>query len=403
MSWRVTFWSMVTIQAVSAGAFSISLPFLPLFIEQLGVHPLSKVEEWSGILGSINFLTAALCAPIWGAMADKFGRKAMVIRSSIFGSIATLLMGLSGNVWQLLATRAFNGVFGGFSSAATALVAAVVPSSSLGFALGWMATAQQTGIMIGPVFGGLIADNTAQNYRLVYFVSAGFVGLVAVITALFVRETFERKPRSEKMPSSRRQLLEIARHPELAPLLVVLALTQVTAMAVSPIVSLFVRDMIGGASPYIATFAGASFAVMGIGDLVASPWLGKRSDDMGYRRIVLICLVGAGAFTIPQAFVHNVWAFLALRFGVGLFIGGIIPTANAWIGRLFPAENRGMVYGLSYSASFAGMFIGPLFGGFLAARLGFGSVFLVTGGLMLANVLWVLFGVRPADPTRDWR
>jgi len=184
--------------------------------------------------------------------------------------------------------------------------------------------------------------------------------------------------------------------------LVVLALTQVTALGLSPVVPLFVQDMVG-ASPYLATFAGAAFAVMGIGDLVASPWLGKRSDQIGYRRIVLICMVGAAAFTIPQAFVHNIWAFLALRFGVGLFIGGIIPTANAWIGRLFPAEKRGMVYGLSYSASFSGMFCGPLFGGFLAARFGFTWVFLATGGLLLINVIWVLVGVRPADPIRDWR
>ncbi len=99
---------------------------------------------------------------------------------------------------------------------------------------------------------------------------------------------------------------------------------------------------------------------------------------------------------------HNVWGFLALRFGVGLFLGGIIPTANAWIGRLFPAETRGMVYGLSYSASFTGMFFGPLFGGFLAARLGFGSVFIATGGLLLINVVWVLFGVRPAETARGW-
>jgi DHA1 family multidrug resistance protein-like MFS transporter len=186
------------------------------------------------------------------------------------------------------------------------------------------------------------------------------------------------------------------------PLLILLAISQVTAMALSPVVPLFIQDMVG-ASPYLATFAGASFAVIGIGDLIASPFLGKRSDQVGYRKIVLICLVGAAAFTIPQAFVHNVWAFLALRFGVGLFLGGIIPTANAWIGRLFPAENRGMVYGLSYSASFGGMFIGPLFGGFLAARMGFGAVFFATGGLMLINVIWLLFGVRPAEAARDWR
>jgi len=393
---------MVSIQAISATAFSISLPFLPLFIQQLGVHPLSRVEQWSGIVGSINFLAAALCAPIWGALADKFGRKAMVVRSSIFGAITSALMGLSLNIWELSGARALMGMFGGFSSAATALVAAKVPSSSLGFALGWMATAQMAGTLIGPVFGGIIADSV-HNYRAVYFWSAGGVALAAIAAGLFVHEDFVPKPKTaEKLPSSRRQLLEILRHPELAPLLILLAISQVTAMALSPVVPLFIQDMVG-ASPYLATFAGASFAVIGIGDLIASPFLGKRSDQIGYRRIVLICLVGAAAFTIPQAFVHNVWAFLALRFGVGLFLGGIIPTANAWIGRLFPAESRGMVYGLSYSASFGGMFIGPLFGGFLAARLGFGSVFLATSGLMLINVIWLLVGVRPAEAARDWR
>ena len=198
-------------------------------------------------------------------------------------------MGLSGNVWQLTGARALGGVFGGFSSAATALVASAVPGTMLGFALGWMATAQMTGIMIGPIFGGLIADVT-HSYRAVFFWSAAGIALVMVVTALFVREDFERKPKgAEKAPSSRRQLLEILRHPELAPLLVVLALTQVTAMGVTPIVPLFIQDMVGGASPYLATFAGAAFAVLGIGDLIASPMLGTRSDQIGYRRTVLIC------------------------------------------------------------------------------------------------------------------
>ena len=179
-------------------------------------------------------------------------------------------------------------------------------------------------------------------------------------------------------------------------------MANLTTLALQPVVPLFVQDMIG-VRPYLATVAGAAFAVVGVGDLIASPFLGKRSDKIGYRRTVLICLVGAGLFTIPQAYVHNVWLFLALRFCVGLFLGGIIPTANAWIGRLFPKEKRGMVYGLSYSASFMGMFAGPLFGGFVASWLGFGAVFLITGGLMLANVLWVLLGVRPGDPSRSWR
>jgi DHA1 family multidrug resistance protein-like MFS transporter len=217
-----------------------------------------------------------------------------------------------------------------------------------------------------------------------------------------VHENFERKPREEhQRGQGRTRLRAILRHPEVLPLLVVIMLSQWTTLALQPVVPLFIQDMVGP-TPYLATLAGAAFAVIGIGDLVASPWLGKRSDVIGYRRILLICLCGAGLFTIPQAFVHNVWAFLALRFGVGLWLGGIIPTTNAWIGRLFPTEQRGSVYGLSYSASFIGMFLGPLSGGALAARFGFSSVFFVCGGLIIANAIWVGFGVRAPETDRDW-
>lgn len=385
---------MVAIQTISAISFSVALPFTPLFIQQLGSYNLSTVEQLAGVVSSISFLMAALFAPLWGSLADRFGRKAMVIRSSVFGAISTALAGFSVNVWWLIGARTLGGMFGGFSSAATALVASKVPSTSLGFALGWMATAQMTGTLVGPIVGGFIADLT-HSYRQVYFYSAAGVALCALITLFLVHEDFERKPRGEGMPSQRRQLLEILRHPELLPLLVVLSVAQICALALSPVVPLFVQNMIGAGSPYLATFAGASFAVVGVGDLVASPWLGKRSDQIGYRRVVIICLIGAAAFTIPQSLVSNVWVFLALRFGVGLFLGGILPTANAWIGQLFPSETRGMVYGLSYSASFGGMFFGPLFGGIVASRFGFSAVFLAVGAIMLLNLAWVSFGIRP--------
>jgi DHA1 family multidrug resistance protein-like MFS transporter len=392
---------MVVIQALSTGSVNISAPFLPLYIQQLGVHPLSAVEAWSGVVQSTAFLFAAIFSPVWGSLADRFGRKAMVMRANAAGTVASILMGLSLNVWELMASRSLLGVFAGFGSAATALVAAVVPSAMLGFALGWLATAQMVGTLIGPLIGGTVAD-LFHNYRAVFFCTAIGTILSFAATAFFVHEKFERKERTHQKGSSRAQLREILLHPEIAPLFVVLAVAQLSTLAVQPVLPLFVEQMVGPA-PYVATLAGASFAVIGIGDLIASPWLGKRSDTLGYRRVLLISLCGAALFTIPQAFVHNVWVFLALRFGVGLFLGGILPTTNAWIGRLFPAERRGMVYGLSYSASFAGMFCGPIGGGLIAAHFGFSMVFLVTGSLILCNMLWVAFGLRVADPERGWR
>jgi DHA1 family multidrug resistance protein-like MFS transporter len=384
---------MVAAQTMSAVAFTISTPFLPFFIQQLGVHPLSKVLEWSGICGSINFLMAALVSPLWGALADRYGRKSMVVRSSIFGAISSVLIAASLNVWQLLGARAVMGTFSGFNSAATALVAAAVPGSMLGFALGWMATGQMTGSLIGPLIGGLIADSF-HDYRPVYYATAIGVVICGILTYFFVHENFTPKTRAErKSISTWTRVRTMLAHPEVLPLLVILFLGQLTTMAVQPVIPLYTQEMVGN-SPYLATFAGASFAVMGIADLIASPLLGKRSDQIGYRRVVLICLLGAGLFTIPQAFAHNIWVFLSLRFGVGLFLGGVVPTASAWIGRLFSADQRGLIFGLSYSASFGGMFVGPLAGGYLSARFGFGSAFIVTGALLLVCLVYVVFGAR---------
>jgi MFS transporter, DHA1 family, multidrug resistance protein len=389
---------MVGIQTISATAFSISLPFLPLYIAQLGVKPLAAVDVWSGVVYSINFLMAALFAPMWGNLADRFGRKAMVVRSSIVGGISSALMGASPNVWFLTGARALTGIGGAFTSASTALVAAEVPENQLGFALGWMSTGAMIGSLIGPIIGGLISD-ALHDYRAVFYWTAGGTLCCALVCLLFVRErNFDRPAAAQRARTPIwRQFGEILRHPEIAPLFTVLILAQITVLSVVPVVPLFVADLVGP-SAYLATFAGASFAVMAVGDLLASPFLGKRSDRIGYRTVLLISLAGAGLFTIPQGFVHNIWVFLALRFGVGLFLGGIIPTANAWIGRLFPAGQRGMVFGMSYSASFFGMFLGPNVGGLVAARFGITAVFILTGVLMLANVIWVARGVRqPAN------
>jgi DHA1 family multidrug resistance protein-like MFS transporter len=396
MRWRRTLWAMVGIQTISAGSFGISLPFLPLFIAQLGVHPLSSVSLWAGIVGSINFLMAAIFAPFWGSLADRVGRKPMVIRASVFGCITSALMGLSQNIWELTAARATMGMLAAFASAATALVGSQVPEDSLGFAMGWMSTAQMVGTLIGPLVGGFVADQM-HEYRSVLFWTAGGTLLAALTCAAFVREEFRPAPqRVKKRMPLWKEYGAIVREREVGPLFLVLTLAQMTTLAVAPVIPLHIAGMVGTDSPWLATFAGAGFAVTGIADLIASPWLGKRSDELGYRRVLLISIAGAAIFTIPQGLVGNIWVFLALRFGVGVFLGGIIPTANAWIGRLFPPEQRGRVYGISYSASFIGMFIGPLFGGGLGAALGFGSVFVATGVLMIANFLWLALYLRPA-------
>jgi DHA1 family multidrug resistance protein-like MFS transporter len=104
---------------------------------------------------------------------------------------------------------------------------------------------------------------------------------------------------------------------------------------------------------------------------------------------LLIALTGAAAFTLPQALVSNIWEFVALRFGVGVFLGGILPSANAIIGRIAKPETRGQVYGFTATAQFLGRFVGPLLGSTIAAAFGIPATFAVIGTLMVVNLVWV--------------
>jgi DHA1 family multidrug resistance protein-like MFS transporter len=178
----------------------------------------------------------------------------------------------------------------------------------------------------------------------------------------------------------------------LLALFVVLLMAQFSVRTVQPVITVFVQDLIGS-PPQLATLAGIAFSVTGLADLVSSPFLGKRSDVIGYRKVLLICLLGATLTSAPQIFVGNYWAFVAERFAVGLFIGGILPTANALIGRSVARENRGTIYGMTASATFLGNSLGPLTGGSVAAGLGIRWVFVVTTVLLAANLVWVWFTV----------
>ena len=176
------------------------------------------------------------------------------------------------------------------------------------------------------------------------------------------------------------------------PLFFVLFMAQFSTRAVQPVVTLYVQQIVGQ-RPDLATLGGIAFSVTGLAGMVAVPFLGRHSDEIGYRRVLLICLIGATLTSLPQAFANSYWTFAVERFGVGLFIGAIVPTANALIGRMVPRSDRGTVYGMTASATFLGNSFGPLSGGAIAASFGLRWVFLVTSALLLVNLVWVYLRV----------
>lgn len=386
-SWTRTLWVMVGIQFVMTLSFTVLSPVMPLFLPELGVHGGAAVDLWTGVLNATTPLVAAFASPLWGRVADRRGRKLMLLRSAVAIGIFTGLMGLSRGVWQFLALRALMGGFAGFSASAIALVASQVPEGRLGYALGWLSTGQLVGGLAGPIVGGLAADASGSN-RVPFFLTAALALLAAGLAAGLVHERFVPPEGGGARRGTLSALRALATAPGLLPLFLVLLVAQFGVRTVQPVVTLFVQSLVGNV-PDLATLGGLAFSVTGLADVIASPFLGKRSDRLGYRRVLLICLAGAALFSLPQFFARRYWEFVAERFGVGLFVGGILPTANALVGRLTPASQRGSVFGLTASATFLGNSLGPLTGGAVAATLGLRWVFLVTAALLAGNLVWV--------------
>lgn len=389
--WRTMLASMVAVQVIMSTSFTFLSPVLPLFLPDLGVTSASAVSLWAGLVASITSFIAAFVSPFWGRMADRYGRKLMVLRSSFAIAICTLLMGLSQSVWHLFAARALMGAFAGFTSASVVLVASQVPENRLGYSLGLLSTGQLVGTLLGPVLGGAVRDVTG-SYRIPFFV-AGIISLLACLLCwLAVPERFTPPAEKQRGNSMRAAIRLMTRTPGLAALVLVLLLTQFGVQAIQPVITLFVQELVGQ-QPNLATLGGIAFSATGLAGILAVPVLGRRADSLGYRRVLIIALAGAALLTAPQAFVTSYRGFVAQRFAVGLFVGAILPTANALIGRLTPHAERGFIYGMTASAYFLGNSLGPLTGGAVGASFGLRWVFLVTAVLLFINLAWVFLTV----------
>src|SRR5580658_10202266 len=341
--WQHTLWAMVTVQFVMTMAFSMLTPIMPLFLPELGVRSAAGIDIWAGILSGVTSFVAAFASPVWGRVADQRGRKLMLLRSSLAIGGFTILMGLSTNVWQFFGARMLMGVFAGFSSSAIALVASQVPESRLGYSLGWLSTGQLVGSLVGPIVGGALADLTG-SYRVPFYLTSATIFASLGLVWFLVREEFTRPAKGSAGRSLTAGLIALMRSPTLLALFFVLLMAQFGVRTVQPIVTLYVKEMVGDL-PNVATLAGIAFSITGVANVISAPFLGNRSDRIGYRRVLLICLLGGTLLTLPQAFTNNYWVFTAERFGVGLFIGGLLPTANALVGRQVSRADRGAVYG----------------------------------------------------------
>ncbi|BFT69306.1 MFS transporter [Paenibacillus sp. P36] len=390
--WKRNLYILYVGQFLAMASTSSITPFLPLYLQELGLTDPKKVLFWSGMIYGANLLTAFLFSPIWGKLADRYGRKVMLVRSGIGMAITITLMGVATSPVHLLLLRLVNGVLSGFGPAAIALTATNTPKERSGYALGILHSGAVAGTICGPLLGGLMADHF--GLREVFFYTGISIFVAALIVIFGVKEKFEKKVKTEKKTDLIQDFKLIVARKPIASLFVSSAILRAAMIGTLPLIPLYVQHLAAG-SDNLVVLAGITSASMGIANMITAPYLGKLGDKYGSHRIFVYAVLGAIVFSIPQAFVHQLWQLIVLRFCTGACIGGMMPSMNVLIRQYAPAGMESRTYSYVNCAVLLGGLAGSLGMGAIASNFGLPMIFLCAAGLLIMSNIWMRVNVFP--------
>lgn len=357
-------------------------PILPLYIAELGVEAPADIARWAGIIFGCNFISLAIFSPIWGRLSDKVGRKPMILRASAWLGIIMIGMGFAQSVWHLVILRLLQGCLSGFQAAVIPLLAQETPKAHSGWAMGMFFTAQVSGGLMGPVFGGWLSEQIGFRNSFLFIGCCCLLGFLALTQ---VRETRQPVPAAAEVPQT--SFWQLRQHSAIIGVFLTTILLHFSLSCVAPILTVYIQE-IAGDIDHIAIVSGAVFSASGFASMLFASRLGRMADRIGSERILFSCLLLSGLVSIPQGLVTAPWQLGLLRFFHGVAIAGLMPSTNNLIRQLSPAPLMGRIFGINQSAQFIGMFTGAFFGGQLAALIGIRNLFLLVAALLLLNACW---------------
>lgn len=363
-------------------SLSMLLPFLPIYVQQLGVQSQSAVIQWSGIAFGATFLGTAVTAPLWGRLADRYGRKPMLVRAAVGMAVVMSLIGIAHNVHELVGLRLLAGLVGGYSSASTVMVGTQAPKARAGWALGMLSTGALAGNLIGPLVGGFLPG--WLGIRGTFFAGGAMIAVAALLTIFVVKEDFDPakspgKRRAEHAPASTHR----SDYAVVAALLVTAMMVLLANMSIEPVITVYVGSL-GVPSLHLTRVAGIVMACSAFGSMLTAARLGALADRIGSWNVIVACLVMTGLVMVPQALVHAWWQLAALRGLMGMTLAGLLPAIAKLARHAVEEHKTGQMLGYLQSAQFSGQVVGPIIGGAIAVHLGLHAVFFVTGSLLVA-------------------
>jgi MFS transporter, DHA1 family, multidrug resistance protein len=383
----------VTVSAslIFAG-FTLVMPFLPLYIQMLGVTSHSQVAIWAGVILGVSPLLASLIGPFWGRLADQYGLKIMAVRISLALFLIWFFTGFAQNIYHLFILRVLLGVFGGFNTFSISLVTQLCPQEKVGRVIGTLQAVQIFSAAIGPFFGGILAGWIGIRHT---FLITSLMCLLSLLLFIFL---YKDKPRvtgeelgpipEERVRGGFKGLMQLPNFTVLAVLLFV-----VTAIdrSFGPVIPLFVLGLVPSPQE-AARRAGVIISLAAFGESFSAWYSGRRILKDSPKRFLLQRLVFGGLVSVGLSFAGTVSQLLWLRLLLALLAGGILTIAYTLASHIIPENERAAAFGLLSSFAMLGGAAGPMFGGLLTS-LTIHLVFVADAaafGLLFALAHWYI-------------
>ena len=373
---------------LTGASISLVVPFMPIFVEQLGIEG-DQVAFYAGLAISVSAVSAALVSPIWGILADKYGRKPMMIRAGLAMTITMGGLAFVPNIYWLLFLRLLNGVFTGFVPNATALIASQVPKDKSGAALGTLSTGVVAGTLTGPFVGGLVAE--IFGIRNVFLLVGTFLFLAAILTIFFIKEDFQPVAKEKAIPT--KEVFSSFKYPRLlANLFLTSFVIQFSAQSIGPILALYVRDL--GQSENLLFVSGLIVSSMGFSSMMSAGILGKLGDKVGNHRLLVAAQIYSVIIYLLCAHATSPLQLGLYRFLFGLGTGALIPGVNALLSKMTPKSGISRIFAFNQVFFYLGGVIGPMAGSAVAGYLGYHAVFYATAACVAFSCLCNLVQFR---------
>ena len=364
MSWRRNQFAVTAASFVGFTGFTLVMPFLPLYIRQLGVTDLGEIALWTGLTLGVTPALTALCSPFWGRVADRFGHKLMVERALLSFVIVMTAMAYVTKAWHLLALRAALGLFAGYGALTLSMAARSVPRERMADAIGTIQTAQRLGPALGPVIGGALAP--LVGLRNAFLVSAVFYALAFIVVLVMYHEPSAGTSRRDER-STRVTFGNILAFENFLLLMVVIFGLQLVDRSFGPVLPLYVGQL-GYPREQVPVISGILFSALAFAGAAGNQIAGRLLQRTSARALIAAAaVIGAAGLTVVTAR-PPLWMLIAGMALIGACIGAASTSAYTAAGAVIPPEVHATGFSFMTSASLAGLALSPVLAGFVAAR-----------------------------------